>query len=64
MPTPIPPAAVNDDGDIVCNGRGRMWAGERVQSVGYSVNTTLPCQNFTRTKHFLKIFSLEFSFST
>ena len=46
MPTPIPPAADNEDGGIVCNGRGRMWAGERLQSVGYSVNTTLPCQNF------------------
>ena len=44
MPTPIPPAAVNEDG-IVCNGRGRMWAGERAQSVGYSV--TKSCLLYT-----------------
>ena len=49
VPTPIPPAAVNVDG-IVCNGRGRMWAGDRVQSVGYSVNTSRSCPNFTINK--------------
>ena len=36
VPAPIPPAAVNEDG-IVCNGSGRMWAGERAESVGYRV---------------------------
>ena len=40
VPTPIPPAAANEEGND-CNGRGRMWAGEREQSVGYSVTETL-----------------------
>ena len=44
MPTPIPPTAVNEDG-IVCIGRGRMWAGERAQSVGYSVTKSYICRN-------------------
>ena len=34
VPTPIPPAAANEEG-IVCNGSGRRWAGERAESVGY-----------------------------
>ena len=49
VPTPIPPAAVNGDG-IVCSGRGRMWAGEREQSDGYSVNVNLPCWYVTSNK--------------
>ena len=49
MPTPIPPAAANEDG-IVCNGRGRMWAGERAQSVGYSVAKVVVYSNITSKK--------------
>ena len=57
MPTPIPPAAVNEDG-IVCNGRGRMWAGERAQSVGYSVTKSFGCRNLRTTKFFCFLFTI------
>ena len=56
VPTPIPPAAVNGDG-IVCSGRGRMWAGEREQSDGYSVNIDLPFWYFTSSKVLFVSFS-------
>ena len=46
VPTPIPPAAVNEDG-IVCIGRGRMWAGGRAQSVEYSVTEGVIYKKFT-----------------